>query len=332
MEFEKKISQFLNIPYILTVGSCTDALIISLKALEIKPGDEVIVPALSFYSTAGAVAWVGAKPVFADIEEKSLNIDSDKIENAITPRTKAIIPVHLNGRMADMEKIRQIANSKGLSVIEDAAQAFGSTYQGKPIGHFADLACVSFNPQKLLRGYGDGGAVITRNSGLSQKISKLKMYGSTYRGLGQRHEILGIASRLNPLNAAVLLGNLEHFNPVLERRRKNYGLYSRHLQGIGDLILPENSDLENHNGYRFAVRTQKRNELLNFLNKNGVDARIHYPVPLPFLECFGYLNYKKGDFPVAEKVAQEILILPTESGLGEKDIMRNAELVKEFFK
>ena len=331
-DFEKKLSDYLEVQYVLGVASGTDALILALKACGIKPGNEVIVPALSFFSTAGAVAWVGAKPIFVDIEPTSFNIDPQKIEKAVTPKTKAVIAVHLNGRMADMEAIRQVADRKLLPVIEDAAHAFGSKYKGKPIGHYGDLACLSFNPTKLFGGYGDGGVVITQNAKLAEKISLLRTYGSPrYQEFGINHPIIGTASRLSQFQAAILDIKLQSVEHVIEKTRQNWFLYSKLLDGVGDLVLPSSPPEYFINGYRFPVLSKKRDGLRIALKKQGFDARMQYAVPLPYFGAFRYLGHKKGDFPNAEKVAAEVLCLPTDYALPEKEIKRAARIIKEHF-
>lgn len=329
-DFEDKLSRFLKMPHVISVGSGTDALILSLKALGIGPGDEVIVPALSFYSSAGAVSWINAKPIFVDIEENTFNIDPNKIEAAITPRTKAIIAVHLNGHMADMEAISRIAKKYNLFVIEDAAQALGSKYKEKPIGYYGDLACLSFNPQKIINGIGDGGAVVTKSASLAEKIFLMRNYGANPKEPGHRHSIHGISSRLNPVQATILLYKLEGLEKKLEKRRRKYHLYSDLLRGVGDLLLPKATSDEEHNGYRFAIRTKKRDELHQYLKNLGIDSRIHYPIPLPHLGAFG-AGRPRGEFPIAEAVADEILILPNEDNTREKDIEKISKAVAGFW-
>lgn len=328
--FEKKFAAYLEAPHALGVASGTDALILALKACGIKSGDEVIVPALGVISSASAVSWVGAKPVFVDIEPRSFNIDPQKIEKAVTSRTRAVIAVHLNGRMADMRAIRVVASHKSLIVIEDAAHAFGSRYFGKPPGFYGDMACFSFNPTKVFGGYGDGGAIITGNERYAEKISSLRLYGSRYPELGIEHPIIGTASRLHPFQAAALNIKFQTVNRVIEETRRNHFLYSELLRGIGDILLPENTEEYFTNGYRFPILTGKRDGLRNFLKESGVDARMQYGVPLPYFKAFHYLKHKKGDFPVAESVAENVLCLPTNSPLSLKDVRKISGLVRRF--
>lgn len=333
-DFEMEFGARLGVSHVFGVGSGTDALILSLKALGIGPGDEVIVPALSFFSTAGAVSWVNAKPVFADVGEKSFNIDPAKIRRAITHRTKAIIAVHLNGRMADMEPINALAKQNDLYVIEDAAHAFGSAYKKYPPGHYSDIACFSFNPQKILPSFGDGGAVISKNRELADKISPLRLYGAkTMQDVNIRHAVIGIASRLQPFQAAVLSAKLRKFPKILKMWRRNYFLYSELLQNIEDIILPEKVTPGDYflNGYRYAILVQNRNSLQQYLKTRGIEANAQYRIPLPHIEAFKTLGYKKGDFPIAEKISDGILCLPTQASLAPREIIRTANLIKNFY-
>ncbi|MDO8676410.1 MAG: DegT/DnrJ/EryC1/StrS family aminotransferase [Candidatus Azambacteria bacterium] len=329
--FEKNLAGYIGSKYVFGVASGTDALILSLKAFGIGPGDEVIVPAVSFFSTAGAVSWVNAKPVFVDVELSSFNINPNLIEKAITEKTKGIIAAHLNGRMADMDEISRIAKKHNLFLIEDAAQAIGATYKGKPICYYGDIACLSFNPSKILTGFGDGGAIVTNNRPTADKISFLKMYGTAFENLSVKHPIIGVASRLSPFHAAVMNIKIENLDDIIKRQRNNYFQYSRFLDGVGDLILPSVSQDYSVNGYRYVILTKKRNELHKFLRDNKVDSRIQYGVPLPYFEAFAYLGYSKGEFPVAEKIAEESLVLPTGPHIAGKDIRMISILIKNFY-
>lgn len=331
-EFERRLTEYCGATYALGVASGTDALILSLKAYDIGPGDEVIVPAIGFFSVAGAVAWVNAKPVFVDIEERSWNINPAEIEQAITPRTKAIIPVHLNGRMADMEPIAQLAKRKSLVVIEDAAHALGSKYKERSPGYYGDIACLSFNPTKILGGYGDGGVVLTNHQPIAEKISWLRRYGSRLPEFGIDHPVIGVASRLGSFQAAVLNTDMDAMDTIVRRTRENYFLYAELLAGIEDLKLPEIPPPEYFiNGYRFTVRAAYRDQLRKLLRDNGTDARMQYGVPLPHFEAFKYLRYEKGSFPVTEKLASECLVLPTHDSLSRERIAQISDLIKRFF-
>ncbi len=330
--FERALAEYTGAKYAFGVASGTDALILSLKACGIGPGDEVIVPAVSFYSSAGAVSWVNAKPVFVDVSIKDHNIDVSKIEKAISGKTKAIIAVHLNGRMADMDEILKIAENKSLKVIVDASHAIGSRYKNKPIGNFGDLICLSFNPTKTFGGCGDGGAILTNDTMLAQKISKLRIYGAPrWQEMHHNNIAVGTNSRLGVLEAAVLNEKLPHLDSAIARQRENYFLYKEILAGVGDLKWPEENPDYFINGYRLPALTDRRDELLQFLEKQGEKLYNWYPVPLPYLPAFHNLGHKKGDFEAAEKIAKECVILPTKYSLTKEAARRIAALVREFF-
>ena len=330
--FERALAEYCGSQYAFGVASGTDALILSLKALGIGPGDEVIVPAVSFYSSAGAVSWVNAKPVFVDVSPKDHNIDVSKIEKAISPKTKAIIAVHLNGRMADMDEILKIAGNKSLKVIVDASHAIGSRYKEKPIGNFGDLICLSLNPTKTLGGYGDGGAILTNDEPLAQKISRLRIYGAKqWTEVYWNNTLIGTASRLGVFEAAVLNEKFPYLDSTVAKQRENYFLYKDILEGTKDLEWPEEHPDYFINGYRLPVLTKRRDELLQFLEKQGEKLYNMYPVPLPYLPVFQNLGYKEGDFEVAEKIAGGCVILPTAHSLTGQKVRQIANLIKEFF-
>lgn len=331
--FEQALAEYTGSEYAFGVASGTDALILSLKACDIGPGDEIIVPAVSFYSSAGAVSWVNAKPVFVDVSSKDHNIDIFKIEKAINSKTKAIIAVHLNGRMADMDEILRIAKNKSLKVIVDASHAIGSRYMGKPVGGFGDLICLSFNPTKTLGGCGDGGAILTNDLTLAQKISKLRIYGaSRWLEIDHNNIIVGTNSRLGVLEAVVLNEKLPHLDSFITCQRKNYFLYKEILEGVGDLEWPEERPDYFINGYRLPVLTKKRDELISFMLNHGKKLYNFYPIPLPHLPVFKNLVHKEDDFKVAERIAKESLVLPTDHELGEKEIRSVAKIIIDFFK
>lgn len=340
--FEEFLAEYAGSKYAFGVASGTDALILSLKACDIGPGDEVIVPAVSFYSSAGAVSWVNARPVFVDVSSKDYNIDVSKIEKAISSKTKVIVVVHLNGRMADMDEILKIAEKNSLKVIVDASHAIGSRYKDKPIGNFGDLICLSFNPTKTLGGCGDGGAILTNDAALAQKISKLRIYGaSRWPEIHYNNIIVGTASRLGVFEAAILNEKLPYLDSFIARQRENYFLYKELLGGLSGLELPEEHHDYFINGYRLPVLTKKRDELLEFLEKKGEKLYNWYSVPLPYLPVFSThggsasgekkLGYKKGDFDVAEKIAGECIILPTQYLITIERVRQIAALVRGFF-
>ena len=319
-EFEKEIAKFCSTKYALSVNSGTDALFLSLKALGIGLGDEVITTPFTFISTAEVIANCGAKPVFVDIDPKTFNINPLKIEEKINKKTKAIIPVHLFGQMADMTRIMRIARKYGLYVIEDAAQAIGAEYKNKKAGTFSDLGCFSFFPSKNLGGYGDGGMVVSNNEELAEKIRLLKNHGSSpkekYLNL-----ILGTNSRLDTIQAAILRVKLKHLEEWSKARAKKAGLYTNQLGKLKELITPSIASGRTHIFHQYTVRVneQVRDKLNKYLSSQGIPTMIYYPVPLHLQPAFKYLGYKKGDFPEAEKASEEVISLPIYPELNKND-------------
>jgi len=330
--FEKKLAKHAGVRRAFAVASGTDALILSLRTLGIGPGDEVVVPAVSFFSTASAVMWVGAKPVFVDVELDTFNIDVSKIESVITLRTKAIIPVHLNGRMADMDVILSMAKKHSLAVIVDAAHAVGSRYMGNPVGVYGDLVCLSFNFTKLFGGYGNGGAVLTDSDGFYDTIFRMRMYGApSWKELHTNNTIVGVSSRLDPFEAAILIEKFPYLESYIARQREHCGMYRELLGGVGDIRFLKDDPRYEINGYRFPILTKQKNGLDGFLRERGIRPGNYYPVPLPYLPALQSLGYQKGDFPVAEKIAEESLMAPTHYSLTKKDIIKIVDAVKRFF-
>ncbi|MFA5386578.1 MAG: DegT/DnrJ/EryC1/StrS family aminotransferase [Candidatus Paceibacterota bacterium] len=308
-EFEKEVARFCGAKYAIGVNSGTDALFLSLKALSIGPGDEVITTPFTFIATAGVIANCGARPVFVDIDPETFNIDSSKIERAVTQRTKAILPVHLFGQMADMDKIMRIAKKHKLYVIEDAAQAIGAEYKKKKAGTVGDLGCFSFFPSKNLGAFGDGGMIVTNNVKLAERVRLLKNHGSSpkekYLNL-----IVGTNSRLDALQAAILRVKLRYLLKWSSERAKKAGYYSKNLKNAGDIITPKINPSRTHIFHQYTVKTKFRNELQKYLKERGVPTMVYYPLSLHLQPALNYLKYKKGDFPEAEKAAKEVLSLP----------------------
>ena len=331
-EIETKLAKFCGAKYAFGVASGTDALILSLKACGIGPGDEVITPAVGFFSSASAIAWVNATPVFVDVDLETFNIDVSKIEAVITPKTKAILPVHLNGKMADLDPILEIACKHGLRVIVDAAQAVGSRYKDKSIGQFGDLICLSLNHTKIISGFGDGGMVFTNDKTLAEKISMMRSYGApTLKEAHSNNTIIGVASRLSSFHAAVLNAQFPFLESYIIKQRENYFLYQKLLEGVGDLILPKERSNYFTNGYRFSVRTKRKKEMIEFLRKRGVRAMDPYAVPMPYLPAFKNLGYRTGDFPVAEEIAEESLSLPVHYSLVQDKIINITNQIRRFY-
>jgi dTDP-4-amino-4,6-dideoxygalactose transaminase len=332
-KLEAEIAKSVGTKFAVGLNSGTDALFLSLKAIGIKKGDEIITTPFSFIATAETIIAADGKPVFVDINPRTFNIDPKKIEQAITKKTKAIIPVHLYGQMANMRAILKIAKKHKLIVIEDAAQAIGSKQlvAGKKrlsAGSAGDIACFSFFPTKNLGAYGDGGMITTNNEKVSEKIKMLRNHGSKKK---YEHEFLGYSSRLDELQAAILLAKLPHLKKWNGARKKNAARYTCELSDIKELTPPFIERGINHIFHQYTVRTPYRDELQRYLEMRHIPTSIHYPLPLHLQPALKYLNYKVGDFPEAEKAAEEVLSLPLYPELSEKeqkDIMR---AIKSFF-
>ena len=326
-DFEQKFAQYTQTKYAVGVASGTDALFLALQALDIGEGDEVITAANTFIATVLSISRTGADPVLVDIDPKTHTIDALKIEPKITSKTKAVIPVHLFGQMANMVLIRKIAHKYSLKVIEDACQAHGSEYRGRKAGSWGDLGCFSFYPAKNLGAYGDGGIVVTQNKNLYQKLSMLREYGQKRK---YYHQIKGYNSRLDTLQAAVLSVKLPYLDKWNESRRSSAHLYNN-LLSDSKVITPEEAPLSKHVYHLYVIRTPRRKELKKYLETNGILCGIHYPLPVHLQPAFLDLGYKKGDFPITEKYAQELLSLPMYPELTKDQIRYVAKKIKEFF-
>jgi len=305
--FEKKCAEYIEADFALGVSSGTDALVIALMALDIKPGDEIITTPYTFFATAGSIARLGAKPVFVDIEPKTYNIDVSKIEAAVTEETKAIIPVHLYGQCVDIDPIIEIAVKNKLDIIEDAAQAIGSKNKNRNAGTFGTFGCFSFFPSKNLGGAGDGGLVTTNDKELYEKLVKLRNHGSHPK---YYHAMVGGNFRLDALQAAVLSVKLKYLNEWHEGRKRNAEFYDKAFANVPEVVtpvvLPENYSIYN----QYVIRVPERDKVITKLKEANIGCEIYYPVPLHLQECFSYLGYKEGDFPESEKAANETLAIP----------------------
>ncbi len=326
--FEEAFASFCGVEHCVGVGNGTDALFIVLKCLGIGSGDEVLVPANSFIATSEAVTQAGARPVFVDINPSTYNIDIDRIEQRITKNTKAIIPVHLYGQPADMNPILSLAEKHGLKVIEDAAQAHGAEYRGRRVGALGHCACFSFYPGKNLGAYGDAGAIVTRDESLARKA---RMFANHGRIDKYDHELEGINSRLDALQAAVLGVKLNYLADWTEKRRRNAYLYNELLKDT-NLVLPSEIDGVKAVYHLYVIRVHKglRTELQKYLQSQGISTGIHYPIALPNLRAYGYLNQDRGEYPEATRASGEILSLPMYPELEEREIRYIAETIREF--
>jgi dTDP-4-amino-4,6-dideoxygalactose transaminase len=325
---EKTIAGYVGVPHAVSCANGTDALILALMTLGIQPGDEVITTPYTFFSTASSIALLGAKPVFVDIEPEFMNIDPDLIEAAITPKSRAIIVVHLFGKVCNMEKIMSIAKKHGLPVVEDMAQALGSQVSGRMAGSFGDIAALSFYPTKNLGGIGEGGMVLTKRDDLGEKVRKLRVHGMG--STPYLHEMIGINSRLDEIKACALVVKFPHLDTWNRKRLENALYYNRHFEGL-PLTLPGVDESDRHIFHQYVVRLHPRDQLQEFLKKRGIQTGIYYPVPLHLQPCFSHLGYRKGDLPVAESAAAASLAFPIYPELRLKEKKYIVDSVREFF-
>lgn len=326
-DFEQEFAHYTQTQYAVGVASGTDALFLALKALDVGEGDEVITAANTFIATVLSISHVGAVPVLVDIDPKTHTLDALKIGPKITSRTKAIIPVHLYGQTAYMDPIIKIAKEHNLKVIEDACQAHGAEYKGKKAGSWGDIGCFSFYPAKNLGAYGDGGMVVTPDKNFYQKLKMLREYGQKSK---YHHEIKGYNSRLDTLQAAILSVKLRYLDEWNESRRISAHLYTK-LLSASKVITPAEASHCKHVYHLYVIRTPKRDELKEYLEANDILCGIHYPVPVHLQPAFLDLGYKKGDFPITEKYAQEVLSLPMYPELTKHQIRYVAKKIKDFF-
>ena len=325
---EEQISSYAAIPHAIACANGTDALILSLMALDIGKDDEVVTTPYTFFSTASSVALVGAKPVFVDVEPTTMNIDPRLIEKAITPRTKAIMVVHLFGKLCDMDQICSIAAKHGLPIIEDSAQSLGSRKNGKMSGAFGDISATSFYPTKNLGGIGEGGMVLTRRNDLGEKVRKLRVHGM---GNQYYHEFIGLNSRLDEIKACALTVKFPHLESWNKKRIANGKYYNKQFRDL-PLTLPVIEDDSSHIFHHYVIRSTERDKLQTFLKEKEVMTGVYYPLPLHLQPCFSHLGYKKGDFPVAEEAALTSLALPVFPELKREEKQYVVATVREFFK
>ncbi len=304
-KFEESIASYLGVDFGIGLASGTDALVLALRALNIGAGDEVIIPAYTFFATAGTVMSVGAKPVFVDVDPQSYQIDVSKIEEAITSNTKAIIPVHLYGHPAEMKPILEIAREYGLKVIEDNAQGFGAEYLGKKTGSFGDIGCLSFFPTKNLGAFGDAGMVVTNDPALAERMRMLRTHGWKKKYYSEE---VGYNSRIDALQAAILQAKLPYLDSWNEKRRELAQRYSDKLGA--NLIVPIEREWGRHVYHLYIVRSAKRDELQAFLKQKGIASEVYYPLPPHLSVPCRKFGYKEGDFPHAELASQQTLALP----------------------
>jgi len=305
---EEAIAEICGVKHAIAVANGSDALYLALMAAGVGPGDEVITTPFTFFATAGSIVRAGAKPVFCDIDPKTFNIDPTQIEGKVTARTKAILPVHLYGQSADMDPINEIAAKYGLTVIEDAAQAIGAKYKGRPVGSLGDMACISFFPTKNLGAFGDAGMVVTKDDVLAERLRMLRVHGTRKK---YYHEKLGINSRLDALQAAILNVKVKYLRGWIEARRSLAEGYDRGLALVGDVArYPEVAQGMYHVYHQYTIRVPNRDAVQEELRSRGVGSTVYYPLPLHLQPVFENLGYKLGDFPESERAAEEVLSLP----------------------
>ena len=327
---EKEIAETCGAEFGIGVANGSDALYLSLLACGIGPGDEVITTPFTFFATAGSISRTGAKPVFVDIDPVTYNIDPTLIKNNITPRTRAVIPVHLYGYPADMDPLMQIAEECDLKVIEDAAQALGAGYKGRPVGPIGHAGCISFFPTKNLGAFGDGGMVITNDAGIAEKVKMLRVHGSSKK---YYHDELGCNSRLDELQAAVLRVKLQYLKSWTELRREIAELYTSQLLNVTkntEMVLPREVPENYHVYHQYTIRTKVRDQLREYLKEQGISTTVYYPLPLHLQEVFKDLGYSAGDFPHSESAAGEVLSLPMFPELYNEEVQRVVEKISDF--
>ncbi|MFC1634696.1 DegT/DnrJ/EryC1/StrS family aminotransferase [Planctomycetota bacterium] len=317
--FEKEFASFCQCDFAIAVGSGTEALWMALLGMRIGEGDEVITTPNTFIATAEAISFTGATPVFVDIDERTYTMNPELLEGAITPKTKAIVPVHLYGQMADMDRIMQIARTHGLFVVEDACQAHGAEHKQRRAGSIGDAGCFSFYPGKNLGAYGEAGAIVTNNAELAEKMRMFRDHGQAKK---YYHCLIGWNARMDGFQGAVLSVKLKHLPAWNEARRKNAQIYNDLLAKIDGVITPFEADYAKHVYHVYAIRIKNRDALIRALAEKDVSCGIHYPVPIHLQEAYRFLGYEKGNFPIVEKCTEELVSLPMFPELSREQIER----------
>jgi len=326
-KFEKDFALFCKCEFAIGVSSGTTALWMALSGLGIGQGDEVITTPNTFIATAEAISFSGAKPVFVDIDEQTYTINPEQLENAITPRTKAVIPVHLYGQMADMDRILQIAHAHGLFIVEDACQAHGAEYKGWRAGSMGDAGCFSFYPGKNLGAYGEAGAIVTNNSELAEKMRILRDHGQSKK---YHHSTIGWNARMDGFQGAVLRVKLKYLPTWNEARRRNAQLYDELLSDVNNVIIPVEADYAKHIYHIYAIRTQNRDTFINTLAEKDIHCGVHYPIPIHLQQAYKSLGNGTGSFSIAEKCAEELVSLPMFPELSKEQIQYVVHETKHF--
>ena len=331
-ELEAAVAQLCRAPHGIACASGTDALLLPLKALELRPGDEVITTPFTFFATAGTIHNTGGTPVFVDIEPDTFNIDPAAVEAAITPRTRALVPVHLYGQMAALERLLPVAAARGLTLIEDAAQAIGARRlidgQWRMAGELGWVSAFSFFPSKNLGAWGDGGMMVTSEAALAERLRKLRLHGGAKQ---YYHDEVGTNSRLDSLQAAVLLAKLPHLAAWSAKRREHAAYYAKRLAGLPAVRPPAVGPCNEHIFHQYTLRVERRDELQAHLKAKGIGCAIYYPVPLHLQNCFGHLRYRRGQFPEAERAATEVISLPVYPELTRDQLDYVIDAIRGFY-
>lgn len=334
-EFATALAAYTGAEYVIPCGNGTDALQLAMMALNLQPGDEVIVPTFTYVATVEVIALLGLKPVFIDADPETFNLDPQALESLVTSATKAIVPVHLYGQCANMDPVMEVAKKYSLHVIEDTAQALGAAYKSgsgeeKNAGTIGTIGTTSFFPSKNLGCYGDGGAIFTNDPSLAKTLKAMANHGQFEK---YYHEMIGVNSRLDTLQAAILNVKLKYLNNYAESRRKAAAWYDSELKGTEGIVIPQRSGNSTHvfHQYTLKIKDGRRDALQNFLKERGVPSMIYYPVPLHLQKAYIGYGYKEGDFPVAEKLSKEVLSLPVHTEMDEEQILYITQQIKAFF-
>jgi dTDP-4-amino-4,6-dideoxygalactose transaminase len=326
--FQSELESYLGVKHVIPCANGTDALQIALMALDLKPGDEIITPSFTYIATTEVMALLGLKPVFVEVDKDTFCIDPTVIEAAITSKTKAIVPVHLYGQAANMDAINKIAKKHNLFVVEDNAQAHGASWLGRLTGSWGHISATSFYPGKNLGALGDAGAVTTDELAFAQKAKTLRNYGSNKKYF---NEVIGYNNRLDEIQASFLRVKIKAIKSWNDERKEIAALYNNGLAGIGNLITPQKNKNATHVYHLYVIRTNKRDALQNHLEKCGVGTLIHYPIPPHLQNAYQFLNFKEGDFPIAEELSKTSLSLPIWPGMKIEEIDFVISSVKEFY-
>lgn len=326
--FEREWAEYCETRFSLGISNGTEALHLALLAAGVGPGDEVVTVCNTYVATAFAVTYLGATPVFVDVDPVTYNLSASAVEQALTPRTRAIIPVHMYGQAVDMDPIVALARSRGLTVIEDAAHSHGARYKGRRTGSLGDIGCFSFYPTKVLGCFGDGGAIATNREDLHSEVRRLRYMGQRVK---HTHETLGYQQRLDELQAAILRVKLQHLDQWIAQRQRWAALYTGLLAGL-PVTTPQIASYNTHSFYLYTVRAERRDAVMAHLTEQGIGTQIIYPTLVPFQDAYRTLGYREGQFPVAEAAAREILCLPMFPELTEQEVRTVADAIRAFYR